>query len=121
MPAFNVTQRITANAINIDFPLLRESVEEDDFDHIIHTTKDGSVVQYTRNTQKTWPLDIICTEAEADTTIRDWIENRRQVVFVPDLIGAPGTTHNTRIMNTTFPFAYWGNGKWRGTLQLRKE
>ena len=121
MPAFNITQRISVSGDNIDIPLLKESVERDDYDHIIHKTKDGGTAIYVRATQKEWNLDVICTEAEATTKIASWISARSQVVFTPDLVGAPGTTHNTRIINPVFPMSHWGAGKWRGTLRLRKE
>ena len=121
MPAFVTTQRISYSGVNIDFALLRDNIQSDDYDHIIHKDKSGGTVIYKRTNQLEWDLDIICTKAEADTTIRSWITNRRQIVFTPDLVGAPGTTHNTQIINRHFSFGPWGEGKWRGTLKLRKE
>lgn len=120
MSAFVITQRISYSGTDIDFAKLRDNIQTDDLDHIIHKTKSGGTVTYKRTSQLEWNLDIICTEAEADVTIRSWITNRRQIVFVPDQGGAPGTTHNTQILNRQFSFAPWGEGKWRGTLNLRK-
>lgn len=119
--AFVETQRMTYSGTNIDFAELRENIQVDDFDHIIHTDKSGGTITYTRNTQKTWTLDVICTEAEADTTFRSWMENRRTIVLTPKFTSDSGTTFNTQIMNGTFPFAPWGQGKWRGVVLLREE
>lgn len=122
MPAFVTTQRISQSGDNIDFALLRENVQADDLDHIIHKDKSGGTTIYKRTGQTEWPnVVVICTEAEATTKIRSWISGRLQVVYTPDLVGAPGTTHNTRIINRSFPMEYWGDGKWRGVLHLRKE
>lgn len=121
MAQFTLTRRIAYSGTNIDYAMLRDSVQPDDYDHVIHTDKDGGVITYKRVTQQVWHEDIICTKAEADLTIRSWITNRRTVVLTPDQDGDPGTTHNTQIMNATFPFAPWAEGKWRGTLILRKE
>lgn len=116
-----VEQRLSYSGDNINFPRLVDSIEMGDYDHIIHHDKNGGTIIYTRSTQKEWPVDVICTEAEADTKIRSWIENRYQLVFTPNQTAAPGTTHNCRITNKTFPMRLWGSGKWRGTLRLRKE
>lgn len=118
--SYTITQRMSVSGDDIDFAQLRESIQTDDFDHVIHTPKDGSMVIYKRNTQIEWELDVICTTAEADTKIRSWMAARSQVVFTP-LLAAPSTTHNTRITNTTFPMRPISEGKWRGTINLRKE
>lgn len=119
--AFVETQRMTYSGTDIDFAKLRENIQSDDYDHIIHKDKSGGVIVYTRSEQLEWRLDVICTEAEADVTFRSWIQNRRTIILVPNHTTAPGTTHNTQIMNGTFPFAPWGEGKWRGLVILRKE
>lgn len=120
MPAFNTTSRIAFGGTDIDYAVLKDSVQNDDFDHVIHTDKAGGVVVYPRVTQQEWTDDIICTEAEANTTIRAWMQNRSTVVYTPDLVGAPGTTKNIIIMNPAFPFRHWGSGKWRGSLRMRE-
>ncbi len=118
--SFSVTQRMSVSGDNIDFAQLRESIQTDDFDHIIHKDKGGGTIIYKRGSQTEWELDVICTTAEADTKIRSWISARSQVVFTPTL-AAPSTTHNTRIINPDFPMRFWGEGKWRGIINLRKE
>lgn len=121
MPANVITFRISQSGDNIDIPVLRDTVQTDDYDHIIHTDKAGGVIIYVRATQLEWVLDVVCTKVEADTKIRSWMAGRLQVVATPDLVGAPGTTHNTRIISPAFPMRPWGEGKWRGTIRLRKE
>lgn len=121
MPAFVTTQRLSVSGDNIDIALLRDSIQTDDYDHIIHKDKSAGTIIYIRAEQTEWDVDVICTTAEADTKIRSWISARSQVVFTPDLVGAPGTTHNTRIINPTFPMEPLGEGKWSGILRLRKE
>ena len=121
MPAYVITQRISFSGTNIDFPLSRNTHQLDDFDDIIHKDKSGGTVIYKRAGQIEWDVDVICTKTEADTNIRSWISGREQVVYTEDFVGAPGTTHNTRIINAGFPMVPWGEGKWRGTLRLRKE
>jgi hypothetical protein len=119
--ATKTQQRMTVGGTSITFTRTAQFAQPDDYDHIIHKDKAGGTIIYTRSSQLEWDVDVICTKAEADTTIRGWITNRSQVVFIPDFTGAPGTTHNTRIMNRTFPLRPWSQSQWRGTLRLRKE
>ncbi len=115
------TQRLTFGGDTIDFAELRNNIQADDLDHIIHKDKAGGTVILRRAGQTEWPaIDVVCTEAEADTTIRTWMANRSQLVFTPKQTTASGTTHTVHIINPTFPMAPWGQGKWRGTLHLRK-
>lgn len=120
MGVFTTTRRLAYGGTDIDFAALRDDVQSDDFDHIIHTDKGQGVIMHLRGTQQEWTEDVICSESEANTTIRSWMQNRRTVVYTPDLVGAPGTTKNIKIMNPTFPFRAWGEGKWRGMLRLRE-
>lgn len=121
MPAFNTTSRIAFGGTDIDYAgKLRDNIQVDDYDHVIHTTKSGATVVYKRDDQEIWHEDVIVSEANSEV-IRTWITNRSAVVFTPDLVGAPGVTHTITIMNTNFPFFYWGSGKFRATLVLRKQ
>lgn len=121
MAIFTLTHRMQYDGTNIDFPALRDTLQPDDLDHIIHIDKAGGIVTYIRASDLEWRVDVICTKAQADTTFRAWITARRTVAFYPDLTGAPATSHNCQIMNARFPFAPWGQGKWRGMVVLRKE
>lgn len=119
--AFTETQRLNFGGDTIDFAELQNNIQADDLDHIIHKDKSGGTTVLRRTGQTEWPaIDVVCTESEANVTIRTWIANRSQVVFTPKQTSAPGTTHTVRIINPTFPMAPWGQGKWRGTLYLRK-
>ncbi len=118
--AFTETQRLNFGGDTIDFAELRNNIQADDLDHIIHKDKSGGTVVLRRAGQTEWPaIDVVCTTAQAET-IRTWMANRSQVVFTPKQTSAPGTTHITRIINPTFPMTYWGGDKWRGSLHLRK-
>lgn len=119
--ATKVEQRLTDGVDTIDFIRTVEFAQPDDYDHIIHHDKDGGMVVYKSSTQAEWDADVICTKAQADTTIRSWITDRDQLTFTPDLTGAPGTTHTVRITSGTFPMIPWSMDKWRGTLRLREE
>jgi hypothetical protein len=113
-------QRLSYSGTNIDIPYLVDSLEMGDLDHIIHKTKSGGTIIYTRGEKEEWDVDCICTESEADTTLRSWIENRYTVLFYPNFTDAPGTSHNTKIINRGFPFRRWGQDRWRAMLKLRK-
>lgn len=120
MPAYNITQRLAFSGQTIDFPLSRDTRQLDDFDDIIHKDKSGGTIIYKGVGQIEWEVDVICTEAKSEN-IRSWISGRELVIYTEDFVGAPGTTHNTRILNASFPMAYWGDAQWRGTLRLRKQ
>lgn len=116
-----VEQRLSQSGDNIDSIRDVGTHQLDDFDHIIHKTKSGTLVIYTRASDLEWDIVVICTKTEADTKIRSWITGRLQVIFTPDQTGNPGTTHTGRITNDTFPMRPWSKDKWRGILRFRKE
>ncbi len=117
MPLEN--QRLSYNGTNIDFPRTSEYNELGDYDHIIHTDKNGGTIIYRRYEKEEWTVDVICTKTEADTNIRAWMENRYQISFYPEHTTTPATVYSVKILNPTFPFMPWSMGKWRGTLKLR--
>lgn len=114
-------QRMSFGGTDITFPRTVNYAEPTDWDHIIHKPKDQSTVIYKRGFQVEFEVDVICTKAEADTTIRAWITSRSLVVFIPAFTTAPGVTYNTIILNREFSIKPWSQGKWRGTLRLRKQ
>lgn len=119
--AAKVNQRLSVAGDNIDSIRDVGTHQLDDYDHIIHKTKAGTLIIYKRASDLQWDIVEICTKVEADTKIRSWITQRSQVIFTPDHTNNPGTTHTGRIMNDTFPMRPWSQSKWRGTLRFRVE
>ena len=114
-----IEQRLSYTGDNVDFLYSSETVEKGGYDHIIHETKDGGTVIYPRSTTEEWDLDVICSESDVEK-IRSWIENRRTVAFYENYTDSPGSSINTKIMNTEWPFTLWGVDQWRGTVQIRE-
>lgn len=114
-----IEQRLQYGGTNIDFPRLVDTLEMGDLDHIIHKDKSGGTVVYRRYETVEWDVDVICSEQNADTYIRLWIELRYALNFFDNFTDSPGASISVKIMNPTFPMRRWSKTKWRGTLKLR--
>lgn len=115
-----IQQRLQYSGTNIDYTKLVDTLEMGDLDHIIHKDKSGGTVIYRRSETVEFDVDVICSEQDADTYIRLWIELRYTLNFFENFTDSPGSSITVKIMNPTFPMRRWSKTKWRGTLSLRK-
>jgi hypothetical protein len=113
--------RLTYSGTDIDFYSDIGSTISDHLDFVAHTSKNGTLWTMKRAEVPQWEPKLRLDETDADN-INDWTKERYTCTFCPDQEGAPGTTHQVKILNTKLPMQRVADGGpvYDGQLILRK-
>lgn len=113
--------RISNGGTDIDFQSLAGSTIPEDLNFVQHVSKNGTLWSARIFEIGQWFPVLWRTESDA-ANLNLWTRERRTCTFAPDQAGAPGTTHQVKILNRILPMQRISDDgpTYEGQLNLRE-
>jgi len=118
------TMRLTYGGTSVNFSPGPGYSEPDVMDVVHKRSKNGTLHSYKHFNKGRWECPVSWFDATDTANINSWWANIYDLTFIPDLIGAPGTSYTVRIVNSNKPLLQFSGPNWRiyyaGTIILEQ-